>query len=236
MPTNNFNSRDFGLKIGNLYEIIATTYSITEDGSEIKPNASCMGIRIDEENQIQITPFASTSTYKNLKKNSIIAINFVNDVYLYALAALKEQNSLIGLTEFPPKYYAYKYLDTHEMDVPYIKKAWGILIGEVSQEFQKTKQDDFGEVVIPLFKLNIIFWEKFKESFKIFNRAENLALETIILATRLKLAKKMNEIQLFNKIHEKIIDYIENIKRFGKNKKALNTIDLVNKYISHFID
>ena len=227
-----FKYQDFGLHEGNLYEIIATTYSITEEGKEIKPNASCMGIRLMEGNQIQISPFSGTVTYKNIKKNSTIAINFVDDVYLYALAALKERDSPIGLTEFPSAYYAFKYLETRAMDIPYIKKAWGILICEVSQEFEKIKHNSFGEVLIPIFKLNTIFHEKFQESFKLFNRAENLALETIILATRLKLAKKKNDSLLFQKIHEKIMDHIDDIERFGKNENALKTIDLVSKYIS----
>ena len=229
----NFNLRDFGLNFGYLYEIIATTYSITEDDKEIKPNASCMGIRVIEDNQIQISPFSNTLTYKNLKRSSIIAINFVNDIYLYALAALKEKKSSIGLTEFPQKYYDFKYLDKLAMDIPYIKKAWGILVGEVSQETQKIKNNDFGEVIIPIFKLNVIFCEKFRESFKIFNRAENLALEAIILATRLKIAKKKRDNQLFLKIHEKIADYMADIERFGKNQDANKAIDLVSKYISN---
>ena len=195
-----------------------------------------MGIRIIGNNQIQISPFSSTSTYKNLKKSSIITINFVDNVYLYALAALKEQDSPIELTEFPSEYYEFKYLETRAMDVPYIKEAWGILVCEVSQEFQKTKHNDFGEVIIPVFKLNTIFHEKFRESFKFFNRAENLALETIILATRLKIAKKKSDRQLFYKIHEKIIDHMENIERFGKNKGALKAIALVGRYISNLIN
>jgi len=223
-----FDYQDFGLKKDNLYEIIATTYSKTEDGKEIKPNASCMGIRMIKGDQIQISPFYSTTTYKNLKEYSLIVINFVDDVYLYALAALKEPNSPIGLIDFPSNYYDFKYLESRAMDVPYIKKAWGILIGEVSHEFQKTKMDDLGEVIIPVFKLDVIYSEKFKESNRIFNRAENLALETIILATRLKIAKEKQNRPLYIKIHEKIIDHIENIKRFGKNEKALRTIELVS--------
>ncbi|MFX1301749.1 MAG: DUF447 domain-containing protein [Promethearchaeota archaeon] len=228
-----FRYQDFGLKKDNLYEIIATTYSINEDGKEIKPNASCMGIRMIEGEHIQISPFYSTTTYKNLKEYSVIAINFVNDVYFYALAALKEPDSPIGLINFPTKYYDFKYLESRAMDVPYIKKAWGIIIGEVSQELQKTKKDDLGEVIIPIFKLNVIFSEKFQESYKLFNRADNLALETIILATRLKIAKENQKQLLFSKIHKKIMNYIENIKRFGKNEKALNTIELVNKYVNN---
>ncbi len=169
-----FNYQDFGLKEGNLYEIIATTYSITKNGKEIKPNASCMGIRMIEGEQIQISPFYSTITYKNLKEHSTIAINFVDDVYLYALAALKEPDSPINLTDFPSKYYDFKYLESRAMDVPYIKKAWGILIGEVSQEYQKTKTDDLGDVIIPIFKLDVIFTEKLQETHKLFNRTENL--------------------------------------------------------------
>ncbi|MFW9899945.1 MAG: DUF447 domain-containing protein [Candidatus Thorarchaeota archaeon] len=231
-----FNYQDFGLKEGNLYEIIATTYSITEKGMEIKPNASCMGIRMIEEEQVQISPFYSTITYKNLKQYNIIAINFVDDIYLYALAALKEPESPINLTQFPSKYYDFKYLESRAMDIPYIKKAWGILIGEVSHEFQKTKKNDLGEIMVPVFKLDVIFSEKLRETHKLFNRAENLALEAIILATRLKIAKENQNQPKFSKIHKKIMNCKKNIERFGYNKRALKTIYLVNKYIISLID
>ncbi|MFX0001659.1 MAG: DUF447 domain-containing protein, partial [Candidatus Hermodarchaeota archaeon] len=185
---------------------------------------------------IQISPFYSTITYKNLKEYNTIAINFVDDIYLYALAALKEPESTIGLTEIPSKYYDFKYIESRAMDVPYIKKSWGILIGEVSHEFQKTKKNDLGEIMVPVFKLDVIFNEKLRETHKLFNRAENLALEAIILTTRLKIAKENQNQQQFSKIHKKIEDYKENIERFGKNKKALKTIYLIDKYISCLLD
>ena len=232
-----FNLEEFGLKKDNLYEIIATTYSysITEDKKQIKPNASCMGIRLIEENQIQISPFFGTTTYQNLKEHSTIAINLIDNVYIYALAALKEQDSPIVLKEFPTEYYKFKYIDSRAMDVPYIKSAWGILIGEVSRESQKVKHDDLGEMVIPVFILNIILAEKIKESYKLFNRAENLALETVIWATKLKIAKENKDNNSINKFHKKILDNMENIGRFGKNTAALKTIELVSNYISSLI-
>ena len=231
-----FNYQDFGLKKDNLYEIIATTYSITKNGKGIKPNASCMGIRMIEGEQIQISPFYNTITYKNLKEYGTITINFVDDVHLYALAALKEPDSPINLTDFPSKYYEFKHLKFRAMDVPYIKKAWGILIGEVSHEFQKTKNDELGEVIVPVFKLDVIFTEKLRETHKLFNRAENLALEVIILATRLKIARENQNQVLFSKIYGKINDYMENLERFCKNKNALKTISLVNKYVSSLMN
>ena len=230
----NFNPEEFGLKKDYLYEIISTTYSLTEKA--IKPNASCMGIRMIEENQIQISPFFGTTTYQNLKEHSIIAINFVDDVYMYALAALKEPNSPIGLNELPKEYFEFKHMESRSMDVPYIKNVWGILIGEVSREFQKEKHDDLGEMMVPVFTLDIILAQKYRDSFKIFNRAENLALETIILATKLKAAKGTKDNKSFNVIHEKIIEHMSNIERFGKNKDALKTLELVSNYISKLLD
>ena len=228
------NYQDFGLKEGYLYEIIATTYSISEINKEIKPHASCMGIRLIEGGQIQISPYYSTITYKNLKKYNTIAINFVDDVYLYALAALKEPNSLFNLTEFPLKYYNFKYLESRFMDVPFIKKAWGILIGEVSHEIQKTKTNGLGEVNIPIFKLDVIYAERLLNTYKLFNRTENLALEAIILTTRLKVAKEnQNQAQII-RINEKIESYIKDIERFGYNKRALKTIKLIKKYIAQY--
>jgi hypothetical protein len=225
-----FNNQDFGLKKGILYEIIATTYSMSDDGKEFKPHASCMGIRMIEGGQIQISPYYSTITYKNLKEYSTVAINFVDDVYLYALAALKDPNSPINLTEFPSKYFEFKYLESNFMDVPYIKKAWGILIGKASHEFQKTKTNDLGNVMVPIFKLDIIFAEKFLNTHKLFNRTENLVLEAIILATRLKISKESQNQAQFNKIQVKIEQYIDDIERFGYNKRALKAIELVKSY------
>ncbi|GAH21119.1 unnamed protein product, partial [marine sediment metagenome] len=50
-------------------------------------------------------------------------------------------------------------------------------------EEQTAKDDELGESKVIEFTLSIVSCDKFNESFKIFNRAENLALETIILAT-----------------------------------------------------
>ena len=103
-----FNYQDFGLKKEILYEIIATTYSIEEKTGKIGPNAACMGIRVLDNCEIAINHFPNTSTYKNLKENSLLVINFVDNVYLYALAALKDPDSHIGLKEFPSKYFGFR--------------------------------------------------------------------------------------------------------------------------------
>ena len=105
------------------------------------------------------------------------------------------------------------------------------MIGKVSQEVKKTKRDDLGEIMIPIIKLNIFFCEKLQESNNLFNRAENLALEIIILTTRLKIAKQNQDQSIFSKIYEKIVEYMRDIERFGKNESVLKTIEVVSNYI-----
>ncbi|MFX1387020.1 MAG: DUF447 domain-containing protein [Promethearchaeota archaeon] len=242
-----FNYRDFGLKEGNLYETLAITFSEFEKKDKIKPNTACMGIKCIKNNLLKINPYPETTTLKNLKKNGWIVINFIDDVYLYALAALKEPNSLIGIKKFPSKYYEYYEISISEsirenfndftksdnILIPYINKAWLFLCGKMVAEDQVIKINALGELKVSEFTINIIDFKKLKESFKLFNRAENLALEIIVLASRLKIAKEKNEFALFNIIHEKILDHMENIKRFGKNKRALKSIALVNNYLSN---
>ena len=230
-----FDPKNFGLMKDYLYEVIATSYSFTNGGTAIKPNASCMGIRLVENNKIQITPFYTTSTYQNLKNNGIIILNFIDDVYLYALAALKDPNSPIGLVEFPFENYEFKYLKSHNMDVPYIKNSWAILTCKVFKEFQEIKRDNLGEIVVPRFSLDVISSELFRPSHKLFNRAENLTLEAIISTTRLKVAKDNRNKPLFSKILSKIRVNIEDVNRFGKNERAIRTVELINEYISNLM-
>ncbi len=236
MSSQPFSPQDFGLITDYLYEILATTYSINSYSGQISPNTACMGIKLLKNKRLIINPYPETTTFKNLKEKSLIAINFVDNVYLYALAALKDPNSLIGVKDFPEKYYDYQTLETYGKDIPYIKKAWGIIIGKVSKELKKTKNDSFGEVIIPIFILDVIFAKKIRNSSKSINRAENLTIEAIILATRLEIAKKSNNEVLFSQIHKQILYYIENIKRFGANAEALQAIEIVDNYLNSLID
>ena len=232
-----FIPQTYGLKKDHLYEILATTFSKSSISGELKPNTSCMGIKLIENNLIKMSPFPNTTTLKNLKESGIITINLVGDVYLYALAALKGSSPSIS---FPSNHYNYKEIvdpfddnpDTNKILIPHINAAWALLTCIIAEENQVIKKDTLGESTISEFKLHVISWDKLKDSFNLFNRAENLALESIILATRLKVALDKNNKSLIDTIQGKIKDIIANIERFGKNENALRAIDLVSKYIN----
>jgi len=228
-----------GLKINYLYEVLATTYSIKDN--KLVPNTAAMGIRLLENNTIKIRPFPNTTTYKNLDSTKLIILNFVDDIFLYAITSLK--GSIESLPEENYNLYPFDVKNEHKaifkgitqdnfIHLPYLNQAWAIISCVATNKNQSVKKDNLGQVELVELSLSAIFYEKFKESFKLYNRAENLTLETIILATKLYVAKEKEDETLFNKIRNKIEENINEILRFGKNVSALKAIEYVKDYVS----
>lgn len=237
-----------GLKKNYLYEIIATTLSI--DKRLMVPNTASMGIRVIDEKNIDIRPYPNTTTYKNIEKSKFLVLNFVDDVYLYALASLKGSNlsksdrvlsedNYNFLTLRVNKEYmdfAHKISSSGSIRLPYLKNAWAIVVCVATNKTQVQKLDNFGKVDLMAINLAVICYKKFKESFKLYNRAENLALETIILATKLRVAVEKKDETLISTIKKKIDENYNAINRFGKNLSALKTIEYIQDYIEELED
>ncbi|MFX1325815.1 MAG: DUF447 domain-containing protein, partial [Promethearchaeota archaeon] len=195
---------------------------------------------------IKITPYPNTTTFKNLKENGYASINFVDNVYLFTLASLKDPNSSIGLKKFPAELYGSyelmlgriskegfkKLKDRENVSFPYVNEAWAISFCEVIEENHINRENSLGKLILSEFKLRSHSLVKKRESFKLFNRAENLIIESLILATRLKLAREINDEVLFSTIHNKLTDHLQNIERFSKNECANKSLKLLKQYIS----
>jgi len=232
-----------GLEKNYLYEVLATTFSIDEN--LIVPNTACMGVRLVDKKLIKIWPFPNTTTYKNIESNKFLILNFIDDVFLYALTSLKGSNISKSCGALSEKYYNYytlgvkdEYKDfakritsTDSIQLPYLKQAWAIIICIATNKNQILRNDDFGKGKLMEINLTVISYEKFKESFKLYNRAENLTLETIVLATKLNVAIEKKDRALIRTIRGKIEENISDIKRFGKNLSALKAIEHIKDYI-----
>ncbi|GAI63174.1 unnamed protein product, partial [marine sediment metagenome] len=131
--------KSIGLKEDYLYEVLATTFSI--NNNNIIPNTACMGIRLIDNSSIKLRPYPNTSTYKNLRSNKLITLNFVDDIFLYALASLKDFKRSKSIKIFPEEFYDYYKIKNKEIikevfknhpssemvSLPYIKQAWAML-------------------------------------------------------------------------------------------------------------
>jgi hypothetical protein len=244
MPSNlQIDFTSIGLEKNYLYEVLATTFSI--NNNLIVPNTACMGVRLVDKKLIKIWPYPNTTTYKNIESSKFLILNFIDDVYLYALTSLKGSNISKSVGELSEKYYNYYTLDVKgeykgfakrmtsadSIQLPYLKQAWAIMICIATNQNQVLRKDDFGKLKLMEIDLTIISYEKFKESFKLYNRAENLTLETIVLATKLNVAIEKKEGALIRTIKRKIEENVSDVKRFGKNVSALKALEHVKDYI-----
>lgn len=243
--TSDFSPTLYGIKYNYLYEVLATTYSYNSVHHTLIPNTASMGIRFRQDNHFEIAPYPSTHTHKNLKQIKIVVLNFVSNVYLYALASLKKVKDSKKSARFPLTYYDYlndsdfKELKTlfknnsiaENVKIPYVKTAWGIVICRIVNEQKVIKKSQFDKISLTKFKLKPLYSKILSSSFNLINRAENIALEMIILATRLILVDKSKDKELFSNIYTRINEYKKDLKRFSMNKEVIKTIKLIEEYI-----
>lgn len=228
-----------GLEKNYLYEVLATTFSF--DNNLMVPNTASMGVRLVDKKTLKILPYPNTTTYKNIEKYKIVVLNFVEDVFLYALASLKDFGRSNRSNVISKNYYShflhkdfeeYKHSKTEDsVQIPYLKQSWAIIVCQATTINQIVKNDEYGKSKLMEVDLTAISFEKFKESFKLYNRAENLTLETIVLSTKFKAAIKNNNKDLIKTIKNKIEENINHIKRIGKNLSALKAIEHIEGYI-----
>jgi len=223
--------KEFGINENEIYETIGTTISYS---NKMKiPNAASIGIRIIKNDLIQVKSYSNSQTHQNIKKNKVIAFNLIEDVYQFALASLKIESN-IDLKGIPDNQFLYFTLYDYDqaLEIPYLKNAWGVIFCYLYNEREVNSKDTLGRIIASEFQFKVLETKKFKKSFKIFNRAENLVLEVIILTTRIKIAKENKNEKEFSKINEKIQNYISLIEKLSNNKKITKTVKHIKTFIN----
>jgi len=221
---------EFGMKKEIFYEMIAATISFKE---QVKvPNAASIGIRIIDDDLILVKSYFQTQTHHNIKKSKVLSFNLIEDVYQFALSSLKNE-SIRDLKGIQRDQFLYQNIasEGQVFEIPYLKNAWGVIFCKLIQEREIISQDYLGKIEACEFQFKVIGTNKLRESFKIFNRAENLVLEVVILATRMKIAKENNNQIIYSEINDKLQEYIHTIDKLSKNESITKTIEHVNKYI-----
>ena len=222
---------ELGINENELYETIGTTISYS---NKMKvPNAAPIGIRIINDDLIQVKSYSLSQTHQNIKENKVIAFNLIEDVHQFALASLKNENNT-DLKGIPENQFFYFTLNNDEqaLEIPYLKNAWGVIFCYLYNEREVNSKDTLGRIIASEFQFKVLETKKFKKSFKIFNRAENLVLEVIILTTRIKIAKENKNEKEFSKINEKIQNYISLIEKLSNNKKITKTVKHIKTFIN----
>jgi hypothetical protein len=177
---------EMGFQIGGISETILTT--VNPDGSF---NASPMGVHRISHEALELRPFKSSSTFRNLLKNPKSCINVTDNPGLFFTTAFKDraveglQKQIIGQDMRLPSAYAHIFVDAHRSDD----------ISEIQACFTCRVKEAIAPAMTP----------------RSFSRGRAEAIEAIIYATR---------IEVFSK-EEGLGDVERLIKRFAESKGVI---------------
>ena len=170
------NLSDLGFHEGIIGETIVSTCD-----SDGKPNASPMGIVIQNPQQLLIRPYVSSLTYKNLQATKSAVVNITLDPHLFYITAFKQANPD---GEVSPDLFE----KAKTVSAPRLKTVNAFV--EVTVE----KTGSFG-VDRAEFVCNVQLVESLNVLPQVYCRAQFATIEAIVHATRIQLFLTGNERQ-----------------------------------------
>lgn len=204
---------DLGFAKGVICETIVSTYS-----NHGYPNFAPMGVIEIDPKRIMIKIYKSSNTYKNLKAKRCAVVNLSSDPSLFYKSAIKETN-------IEQKNFLDLFEKGNLVDAPKLKMADATLevsVLDINEEnYEKAK---------------IVFEVKTIKAIRCFPkvhcRAFSATIESIILATRIRLFLAGNQLQQkqVNNMIDKVMSFKEIVKRTAPKSKHVDIMsDLIRK-------
>jgi len=148
--------KEIGMKKNWIYEVIVSTFYAGT------PHAAPMGIWSEDFDTLNMAIYKDSKTLENIIKEKEFAANFVDDITIF-------YESLFNKGKI-----AYKRLK--QINAPVIKGSSAIIECKVKHIEKKENRFHIRAEIV-----DIRIWDEIK----LINRAEGLAIESLILATRL---------------------------------------------------
>ncbi|MHA1338754.1 MAG: hypothetical protein ACTSRZ_01865 [Promethearchaeota archaeon] len=212
----------------------------------VKFNSASMGIRFLDEYTLVITPYPTTDTYsifkqscnvKNKEDRLKFTVNFTDNILYYALSTLYSEDKGHYIEEINQDDLIIDY----ELGIAYLKDSKISLLCELLGEFKfgpidasdylkSYENPNIKKKFNAGFEINIL--KKYKSKFisKPLNRGDYLALEALILTS--KLPSFISQEKKFFDLIEKIRFYQKEIRRFSANKTAFKVCNMIDNYIN----
>jgi len=180
---------EMGFQMGGINETILTT--VNPDGSY---NAAPMGVHRISHEELELRPFKSSSTYKNLLNNPKACINVTDDPGLFFVTAFKGK-TVEGLLE------------------PAIDKDMSLISAFAHIFVDASKSNDISEIRA-CFTCRVKDIKAPAMMPRSFNRGRAEAIEAIIHATRIEVFSKEGRLEDVEKL----------IKRFAECKDVVDRV------------
>lgn len=213
---------------GNFFppDTLLESIVLTAPGDSTPVNAAAMGVKLTQGEYLLVQPYANTDTYQNLSQYPFATVNFTTNPLTFATCALRgwgegpnspelEDNALLHWKDFP---------------IPSLKSAF------LSLKCTREPMDTVKIGPRGMFLLNIKGAAILTPSLAIFNRADNLALEAVVHATRVKVFMDQENFQLAKDLLVTIKKYEKFIRSTALEKSpAWEAIERVNTFLKPYL-
>jgi hypothetical protein len=199
---------------------------ITAGGDSTPVNAAAMGVKLTRGEYLLVQPYTNTDTYRNLTQFPFATVNFTTNPLTFATCALQGW----GAGPYSPELEDNALLNWKDFPIPSLKSAFLSLKCTI-EPMDKVKVGLRG-----MFLLEIKGAAILTPSLPISNRADNLALEAVVYATRVKVFTDQENYQLAKDLLITIKKYEKYIKSNALEKSpAWEAIERVNTFLKPYL-
>ncbi|HMF34165.1 MAG TPA: DUF447 domain-containing protein, partial [Candidatus Lokiarchaeia archaeon] len=196
---------------------------VTAAGDQSPPNAAPMGVKLSYREYLLVQPFTNTDTYGNLSAFPYATANFTTNPLLYAQCALR------GWSKGPgePELEADNYFAWSDFPVPSLKEAPLSLKCTVDTTVEDVVVRSRGFMLLAIQAAAIL-----QPLLPIVNRADNLALEAVVHATRVKISTDEGDAEGAKDLLTLIARYEKFVKEHAsEDSLAWRAIDIVGDFL-----
>lgn len=147
---------EIGIKNNWIYEVVVSTFHVRV------PHAAPMGIWSEDLDTLNLAIYRDSKTLKNIIKKKEFAVNIVDDIKTFYESLFNKGNIA--------------YAPSNQINAPLIRDAPAIIECKVTHIAQKENRFHIKAEIVDI---------RISNKIRLINRAKGLALESLILATRL---------------------------------------------------
>lgn len=199
---------------------------ISTGGDHAQVNAAAMGVKLTGKEYLLIQPYTNTDTYRNMFQFPFATVNFTTNPLTFARCALQ------GWEEGPsnPELGNEDLYQWKDFPVPSLKSAF-LSLKCTREPMENVKVGSRG-----MFLLVVKGAVVLTPPFPLTNRADNLALEAIVHATRIKVFTGQGNFQMAKDLLVTIKKYEKYVKSNAfEGSPAWEAMERVNTFIKPYL-
>lgn len=210
-----------------LADLLLECILISAPGKDQPINAAPMGIKLAQGRYLLVQPFLNTDTYANLYQFPDATINFTKNPFFFATCALQGWGKGPTSPELPDEELYF----WGDFPVPSLREADLTLKCTIEAPEDVVIVADHAIILLAVQACAILHL-----TLPVVNRADNLALEAVVHATRVKTYIEEGRLTEARELMDLILRYEKFVQEHAREESyASRAVDVVRKFLEPFL-